>query len=144
MPSPPPSSASEKKVQIQQKEPAAKGQKDDLASKPILTPKSPAAGQQPPSIASEISSKASSINSVQESASALTDEVYFSYAKRMHPWLYEIYSVGGMTLEEFRSKVKEKIEEDSSGSSGSQPPQADAQNQAFANLNKEIKRKFKK
>jgi hypothetical protein len=69
--------------------------------------------------------------------------VYFSYARRMHPWLFEIYSVGGMTIEEFRARVKAKMGEDSGEGGSASAPTGD-QNAAFANLNKELKGKFKK
>lgn len=83
--------------------------------------------------------------SADGSQPALADEVYFSYARRMHPWLYEIYKVGGMTADEFRARVKAKMNDDNSGTSSSSASQSGgAPNAAFANLNKELNKKFKK
>ena len=71
--------------------------------------------------------------------------MYFSYARRLHPWLYEIYKVGGMTIEEFRSRVKAKMDEsDSAAPAGSSGSSGGLPNAAFANLNKELNKKFKK
>ena len=88
-------------------------------------------------------SKAEALQSADGSQSALTDEVYLSYARRLHPWLYEIYKVGGMTIEEFRTRVKAKMAEDDSGA-GSSASAGTPPNAAFANLNKELNKKFKK
>ena len=82
--------------------------------------------------------------SADKSQTALADEVYFSYAKRMHPWLYDIYKVGGMTIEEFRTRVKAKMSEETSGASSSSGSSGAPANVAFANLNKELNKKFKK
>jgi hypothetical protein len=40
----------------------------------------------------------------------LPREVYVAYAKENIRWLYEIYKIGGMTFDEFKEKVKEKMQ----------------------------------
>ncbi len=68
-----------------------------------------------------------------------------AYARERVKWLYEIYRIGGMTLDEFRSRVQEKMNEDAG-----RPPSSAAKastasdNPALANLNKELSKKFKK
>jgi len=90
----------------------------------------------------EADEKSAALKSADHS---LTDEVYLSYARRTHPWIYEIYKVGGMTIEEFRSRVKAKMDDDNSSAPSSAGGQsAPAPNAAFANLNKELNKKFKK
>ena len=78
------------------------------------------------------------------SAAAITDEVYFAFAREKHAWLYEIYKMGGMTLDEFRARVQEKMDSDL----GDAPPDAGAQsaaaNLALEKLNKDSHKKFKK
>jgi hypothetical protein len=89
--------------------------------------------------------KSEALLSSDHAQSALADEVYLSYARRTHPWLYEIYKVGGMTIEEFRSRVKAKMEGgDSDAGAGAGGPTGTLANAAFANLNKELNKKFKK
>lgn len=93
---------------------------------------------------SALSSKTSAALSAGAPVSQLTDEVYTSYARSKHAWLYDIYKVGGMTAEEFRSRVKAKMDEDEGGGPASPGAPGAGPNAAFANLNKEINKKFKK
>lgn len=94
---------------------------------------------------SALSSKTSAaLSSGSAPVSTLTDEVYVSYARSKHGWLYDIYKVGGMTLEEFRNRVKAKMEEDEGGGPAAPGTPGAGPNAAFANLNKEINKKFKK
>lgn len=93
---------------------------------------------------SALSSKTSAALSGAAPVSGLTDEVYTSYARSKHPWLYDIYKVGGMTLDEFRNRVKSKMTEDEGGGLAVPGTPGAAPNAAFANLNKEINKKFKK
>ncbi len=114
---------------------------------PKITPsQSPISNAPPaqPAASSALSSKTSAALSTGAPVAQLTDEVYVSYARGKHPWLYDIYSVGGMTLEEFRNRVKAKMEEDEGSGSAPQSAPGAGPNAAFANLNKEINKKFKK
>lgn len=66
------------------------------------------------------------------------EESLEQYAKENIVWLYEIYKMGGITREDFLSKVREKLSE---GDGGGKPP---PENPALAALGKEIERKSKK
>ncbi|MCX8196772.1 MAG: hypothetical protein N3G80_00425 [Candidatus Micrarchaeota archaeon] len=65
-----------------------------------------------------------------------------SYAKENMIWLYEIYKMGGIPREDFLQKVKEKLEQEKA--TQSQAESASPFNPAFANLNKEIDKRYKK
>ncbi len=97
-----------------------------------------------PVASSTLSSKTSAALSTGAPVAQLTDEVYVSYARSKHGWLYDIYKVGGMTLEEFRNRVKAKMQEDEGNASAGASAPGAGPNAAFANLNKEINKKFKK
>ncbi len=74
----------------------------------------------------------------------MTDEVYFAYAREKHAWLYEIYKMGGMTLDEFRGRVQEKMGSDSSGEPAAGEDRNAVANPELEKLNKESHKKFKK
>lgn len=101
-----------------------------------------------PSVASQISTSAAPVLGVTppsaekvQGAAVLTDEIYFAYARERAKWIYEIYKIGGMTLDEFRSQIREKMAQDAGKSQDGAGAPA---NPAFQNLNKELDRKFKK
>jgi len=116
-----------------------------LAQSPPAQPPSDAPT---PSVSSQISTSAAPVLGVKPSsaekaqgAAVLTDEIYFAYARERAKWIYEIYKIGGMTLDEFRSQIREKMALDA----GKGPDNAAAPaNPAFQNLNKELDKKFKK
>lgn len=77
-----------------------------------------------------------------KSNAAITDELFIAYAREKHAWLYEIYKMGGITLDEFRRRVKEKMDQDS-GAAGAPSPSAGSNNLSVDKVNKAAK-KFKK
>ncbi|MFH0927345.1 MAG: hypothetical protein V1822_02085, partial [Candidatus Micrarchaeota archaeon] len=84
----------------------------------------------------------------QEAATIMADELLNAYAKENHKWLYEIYRMGGLSLEEYRKRIKEKMEDDRSGktqqAADEQKAEKMAENKAFSNLSKSADKKFKK
>jgi hypothetical protein len=79
----------------------------------------------------------------KQGATAMADEIYFAYAREKLSWLYEIYKIGGMTLDEFRSHVKKHMDAEANGpKEGEKEPEEG--NEHLANLNKELAKKFKK
>ena len=112
----------------------AKEEKEEAPAPPpppqkISTSGAPVLGVKPPS------------NEMVQGATVLTDEIYFAYARERAKWIYDIYKIGGMTLDEFRAKIREKMAEDA-GKPKQEP--GTASNPALQNLNKELEKKFKK
>ena len=118
-----------------------------LQSSPPAQP-APAYSAPPPPPPADSAGASSVLSSKTDAAlsggepSALGDEVYISYARSKHPWLFEIFSVGGMTPGEVRNRVKSKMDEDEHSTAAPSTP--GSANAAFANLNKELNKKFKK
>ncbi|MEM4348037.1 MAG: hypothetical protein QXN37_00505 [Candidatus Anstonellaceae archaeon] len=81
--------------------------------------------------------------SIKEKTKEEYEAMLEQYAKENMIWLYEIYSMGGIPKEDFLQKVKEKLEQDQARSSQQQPQEAPS-NPAFANLNREIDKRYKK
>ena len=75
-----------------------------------------------------------------EGAAVIADEIYFAYARERARWIYDIYKMGGMSIDEFRSQVKAKM----SGVDEDGPQKPPPQNDAFQKLNKELEKKFRK
>ena len=125
---------------LPQQSPASPAAAGEDASSIAVQPSTP----RPPPAPSALSSKTSAALSSGAPVSGLADEVYISYARSKHGWLYDIYKVGGMTKEEFSNRVKAKMEEDEGSSAAPPPSMGTGPNAAFANLNKEINKKFKK
>lgn len=83
----------------------------------------------------------------QNAANMMADELLFAYAKENHKWLYEIYKMGGLSIEEFRARIKEKMSEQKGDSQKKITPDAadgDDDNKAFSNLSTAADKKFKK
>ncbi|MFH1306800.1 MAG: hypothetical protein ABIH83_04080, partial [Candidatus Micrarchaeota archaeon] len=102
-----------------------------------------------PAVKSSLSEEAKKMLTPEkgQQSTAVADELFFAYAKEKYKWLYEIYKMGGMSLEEFRRRVKEKMSQGSG--EGTITPEGggdgeDTDNPAFNNLNKELDKKFKK
>ncbi|MFA5108327.1 MAG: hypothetical protein WC492_02215, partial [Candidatus Micrarchaeia archaeon] len=95
-----------------------------------------------------LSSKAQKLLNTSESPAqtAVADEIYYAYAKEHYRWLYEIYKMGGMTIDEFREKIKQKMQSQSSeeDANGSGQVKSATKNEAFNNLERVIDKKFKK
>ena len=69
----------------------------------------------------------------------MPDEAYLAYAKENIRWLYEIYKMGGISFDDFKKKVKEKMH-----STYKSDPDVPTPEQNSSDLPKQKHKKFKK
>jgi len=80
----------------------------------------------------------------QETDINLPDEAYLAYAKENIRWLYEIYKMGGISFDDFKKKVKEKMHANQAQNNKNNENQDSQQNNISSNIAKQKDKKFKK